>query len=59
VVNTATPQAIARAVHYLVKNPEMRLQIGQAGRRTIQQHFSVERQMRQYEQFYKELAVRK
>ncbi len=33
-VNTATPQAIAQAVHYFIKNPEVRLQIGQAGRRT-------------------------
>ncbi len=52
IVNTATPQAIAHAVLYLIAHPEGRRAIGEAGRETVRRHFTVDRQMRRYAALY-------
>ena len=56
VVNSAQPKAIAVAVHFLIEHPEVRLAIGRAARRTVESFYSVERQMRQYEELYSSLV---
>lgn len=54
-VNTASPLAVAQAVHFLIRHPEQRRAIGAAGRETVTRHFHVERQMRQYSDLYSAL----
>lgn len=55
VVNTATPVAIARAVHHLVSHPQLRAELGRAGRRTVTERFHLSRQMEQYSDLYSNL----
>ena len=56
VVNTASPQAVANAVHYLVMNETLRYELGQAGKQTVRSYFHVDRQMEQYREFYVDLV---
>lgn len=51
-LNSATPTAIAEAAYYLIRNPEVRNRIGQAGRATVASLFTVEKQMEQYSRLY-------
>ena len=55
-VNTAQPAAIAAAALFLIEHPEVRLSLGRAARRTVESFYSVERQMRQYEDLYRSLV---
>ena len=55
-VNTAQPAAIAAAAQFLIEHPEVRLSLGRAARRTVESFYSVERQMRQYEDLYSSLV---
>lgn len=54
-VNTATPEAVAEAVHYLILHPEVRKRLGVEGRRSVEKFFTVERQMEQYAKLYSDL----
>jgi sugar transferase (PEP-CTERM/EpsH1 system associated) len=49
------PGGLARAITRLLRDPELRRKMGQAGRRWVEQHFSVERMVRQTERLYEEL----
>jgi glycosyltransferase involved in cell wall biosynthesis len=56
VVNVASPEAIAEAVVFLIENPSVRELVGRAGRQTVLDYFTVDRQMEQYSVLYAELA---
>ncbi len=56
IVNTATPVAIARAVHHLIVHPQLREELGVAGRRTVTERFHLARQMDQYSDLYGSLT---
>jgi glycosyltransferase involved in cell wall biosynthesis len=56
VVHRATPAVLASAVLHLVLRPELRRSLGRAGRQTISEGFTVERQMRQYKELYLQLV---
>ncbi len=55
VVNCATPIALARAALHLVQKPALRHALGINGRQTVLDHFTVQRQMQQYEHLYSKL----
>lgn len=57
VVNIASAEAIAAATQYLIDHVDERLAIGRAGRSTVEAYFTVERQMQQYTDLYRELAI--
>lgn len=52
IVNRATPQALAKATHYLIMHPDVCEAIGKQGRETIVSYYTIERQMKQYEDLY-------
>ena len=52
VVNTATPEAIAEAVYFLIRNPSVRISISRKGRETVARGFSMNRQIMQYSMLY-------
>jgi glycosyltransferase involved in cell wall biosynthesis len=56
IVNIATPEAIADAVLFLGDNPALRADLGRAGRQTVLDYFTVDRQMEQYSVLYAELT---
>ena len=56
VVNIATPQAIAEAVDFLIRNCSARSAIAAGGRDTVLAYFTVERQMDQYSELYEDLT---
>jgi glycosyltransferase involved in cell wall biosynthesis len=49
------PQALADAIVYLLRNPEGARRFGEAGRRRVEEHFTVERMVRETEAVYEEL----
>lgn len=55
VLSVASPLAIERAVQLLLRVPELATALGEAGRRTVQTDFTLERQIQQYDQLYKSL----
>ena len=59
IVNIASPDAVADAVLTLLGNSTLRKAISDAGRRTVASYFTVDRQMKQYETFYRELLSEK
>lgn len=44
------------AAQFLIEHPEVRLSLGRAARRTVESFYSVERQMKQYEDLYSSLV---
>ena len=54
-VNRATPIALARAALHLIRRPALRRYLGLNGRRTVLDHFKVERQMQEYGVLYDSL----
>eukprot|EP01041_Mallomonas_annulata_P002333 gene2333-4537_t len=56
-VNEASPLALAHAVQLLMDDEELRKHIGNRGRQTILSYFTLERQMKQYEDLYISLAL--
>lgn len=57
-LNEASPLAISAAVSLLAGNSTLRQQIGLAGRKTVQDRFSVVRQMEEYTALYQHLTIR-
>ena len=49
------PQALADAIVYILRNPEVARQFGEAGRRRVEEHFTVERMVCETESVYEEL----
>ena len=49
------PDGLAQAIARLLRDPELWRTMGQAGRRRVEQHFSVEQMVRQTERLYEEL----
>ena len=56
VVDRATPIALAKATLHLIRRPILRDALGRRGRQTIVDHFTVQRQMAQYELLYTKLV---
>lgn len=50
-----SPTVLADAVMMLVNNTSLRMALGQQGRRTVEVYFSLDRQLRQYSDLYREL----
>ena len=53
------PQALADAIHRLLRDPELRQRMGQAGRARVAEHFSVEQMVRKTETLYEHLLAEK
>ena len=53
-VNEASPKAIAAAILALEDDVDLRVRIGLAGRRTIESYFSIDRQINEYANLYRE-----
>eukprot|EP01032_Pedospumella_encystans_P017323 gene17323-19744_t len=56
VVDRATPVALAKATLHLIRQPALRSALGRRGRQIILDHFTVQRQMAQYELLYTKLV---
>ena len=52
VVNQATPHALAKAAYYLIRHPNISRSIGKQGRDTVLSYYTIQRQMKQYEELY-------
>lgn len=50
------PQALVDAILRLLRDPDLRDRMGQAGRARVERHFSVERMVRETEALYEELV---
>ena len=55
IVPTDDPEALAAAVMELLGDPESARRMGEAGRRHVVEHFSLEPMVRRYEEVYWEL----
>ena len=58
-VNIPSPEAVASAVDVLVQNQTLRELIGKNGRNTVLKHFTLQRQMIQYHNLYKDLHLKR
>lgn len=54
-VPPANPEAMAKAIESLLKNPELAKQMGKRGRQRVEEHFSIERHQRVLAEIYSEL----
>lgn len=54
-VPPANPEAMAKAIKSLLKNPELAKQMGERGRQRVEEHFSMERHQRVLAEIYSEL----
>jgi len=52
------PEPLAEAIVRMGKNEKLRAQMGNASRKRVEQHFSLEGQVRAFEALYEELAAR-
>ncbi|MGH2687474.1 MAG: glycosyltransferase, partial [Actinomycetota bacterium] len=57
-VPPADPRALAAAVVRLARSPELRARLGAAGRRTVEERFSVQAAVRRVEAVYDEELAR-
>ncbi len=53
------PDALAQAITRLLRDPDLRRKMGQAGRERVQQHFSMEKMVQQTQSLYKQLLAEK
>ncbi len=53
------PTALAQAIVHLLGDPDLRQQMGQAGRERVLEHFSVERMVERTQNLYEQLLVAK
>jgi len=58
-VPPGNPEALARAIIALLQDPERAHAMGQAGRKRVLEHFTVERMVAETERVYQELLARK
>ncbi len=56
-MNSAQPTALAEAVLYLMMNPHIAREIGRNARKSMEDFFTVYRQMAEYEALYEELSL--
>jgi colanic acid/amylovoran biosynthesis glycosyltransferase len=56
IVPPRDPHALADALMRLWREPDLRERMGEAGRRTATSHFTLERQLREFHAFYREVA---
>ncbi|MGQ0568390.1 MAG: glycosyltransferase, partial [Armatimonadota bacterium] len=54
-VDTGNPAALAEKVLMLLRNPDLRQAMGEASKRRVEQHFSIQRMVREMEQVYAEI----
>jgi glycosyltransferase involved in cell wall biosynthesis len=54
VAPVAAPEALAQALYTLFQSPDLRRQMGQAGRRRIEKEFALARQIQQFEALFQE-----
>lgn len=54
-VPPSDPDQLARAINTLIDSPELRQQYGLAARKRVQEHFSIEQEVRLHEEMYTEL----
>jgi colanic acid/amylovoran biosynthesis glycosyltransferase len=47
---------VARAIAFLVENPELRRKMGKAGRERVERHFSLDSEVRKWQRLYSEVA---
>jgi len=53
------PEALARAIFRLLKNPELGSRMGRAGKERVLKQFSIQRMVTKTQQLYKELMIEK
>jgi len=53
------PDALAQAIVFLIENPELRKKMGQAGRKRVAEHFTIQETVRKTEALYQKLLVEK
>jgi glycosyltransferase involved in cell wall biosynthesis len=51
------PQAMAEKILVLLRDPALAQKMGQAGRRRVEEHFSLERMVEEYEKVYGEVMT--
>ena len=57
-VHDPAPGAIANATAWLLRHPREAAQMGRRGRQRVVQHFTVERMVREYDEFYSTAVAR-
>lgn len=55
IVPSANPNELADAILWTLQNTEKIKQMGEAGRRRVEQHFSIEKSAKRYEEMYEKL----
>lgn len=56
-ITDQTDEEIASLIEYLIDSPEKRLRFGEAGKRIIDKHFSLETMGNEFDKVYKEVAA--
>ena len=57
-VNSRNPEALAQKIAKLLKDPQLREKMGEAGVKRVEEHFTLEKMVRSYEALYKNLKDR-
>jgi glycosyltransferase involved in cell wall biosynthesis len=53
------PEALANAIQRLIDDPELRKKFGQAGRKRVEKHFTIQETVRKTEALYLRLLAEK
>ena len=59
IVPPKNPQALTERINHLIASPDLMRRMGDASRKRVETHFSLEKQIRQFEELYDELIARK
>ena len=54
-VDTESPEALAKAIVYLINNKELRKTISTDARKTVEENFTVEKMVQNYKDFFREI----